>query len=60
MNVIDDKKFGVCKNGSTTPAINYSVNRLLSKIAGKNRVIGMFVDLISKAFDTIDHQKHYG
>ena len=36
----------------TTPhAINYSINKILSKIETKNHV-----DL-SKAFDTIDHHK---
>ena len=64
-NVIYDKQFGFRKNHSTTHAINYSVNRILSEIEAKNHVIGIFVDL-SKAFDTIDHQKllikleHYG
>ena len=65
MNVIYDKQFGFRKNHSTTHAINYSVNKILSEIESKNHVIGIFVDL-SKAFDTIDHQKlltkleHYG
>ena len=45
--------------------MNYSINRLLTEIENKKHVIGIFVDL-SKAFDTIDHQKllfkleHYG
>ena len=65
MNVIYDKQFGFRKNHSTTHAINYSVNEILDEIEAKNHVIGIFVDL-SKAFDTIDHQKllckleHYG
>ena len=65
MNVIYDKQFGFRKNHSTTHAINYSVNKILTEIESKNHVIGIFIDL-SKAFDTIDHQKlltkleHYG
>ena len=65
MGVIYDKQFGFRKNHSTSHAINYSVNKILNEIENKNHVIGVFIDL-SKAFDTIDHQKllvkleHYG
>ncbi len=64
-NVIYDKQFGFRKGHSTAHAVNYSVNRLLTEIENRKHVIGIFVDL-SKAFDTIDHQKllfkleHYG
>lgn len=64
-NVIFDKQFGFRKNHSTSHAINYSVNKILNELEQNNHVIGIFVDL-SKAFDTIDHQKllvkleHYG
>jgi hypothetical protein len=65
MNVIYDKQFGFRKNHSTSHAVNYSVNKLLTEIEEKRHTIGIFIDL-SKAFDTIDHCKllikleHYG
>ena len=65
MNVIYDNQFGFRKNHSTSHAVNSSVNKILHEIESKNHVVGVFIDL-SKAFDTIDHQKllvkleHYG
>ena len=46
-------------------AINYSIEQIISELQKRNHVIGVFIDL-SKAFDTIDHEKllvkleHYG
>lgn len=56
MGVIYSKQFGFRKYHSTSHAINYSVNKILTEIEKKKHVIGIFVDL-SKAFDTIDHGK---
>ena len=56
MGVIYSKQFGFRKYHSTSHAINYSVNKILTEIEKKNHVIGIFVDL-SKSFDTIDHGK---
>ena len=63
--VIYDKQFGFRANHSTAHAVNYSINHILQNLEKKNYVIGIFIDL-SKAFDTIDHNKllvkleHYG
>lgn len=55
-NVIYSKQFGFRQNHSTAHAVNFSVNKILTELENKNHVIGIFVDL-SKAFDTIDHNK---
>ena len=44
------------KNHSTSHAINYSVNKIISELQQRNHGIGIFIDL-SKAFDTLDHSK---
>ena len=59
------KQFGFPKKHSTGHAINYSINKIIDELQTRNHVIGIFIDL-SKAFDTIDHNKlvskleHYG
>ena len=64
-SVIYDKQFGFRKYHSTGHAINFSVNKIINEIQNRNHVLGIFIDL-SKAFDTIDHDKmlvkleHYG
>ena len=64
-NVIHSKQFGFRKQHSTGHAINYSINMIVNELEKRNHVIGIFIDL-SKAFDTLDHEKllikleHYG
>ena len=55
-NLIFSKQFGFRKGHSTSHALNYSVDQLTKSIASGHHTIGIFIDL-SKAFDTIDHQK---
>ena len=55
-NVIYNKQFGFRKNHSTSLAINYSVNKIISELQQRNHVTGIFIDL-SKAFDKLDHSK---
>ena len=55
-NVIHSKQFGFRKCHSTGHAINYSINKIVNELQKRNHVIGLFIDL-SKAFDTIDHDK---
>ena len=59
------KQFGFRKYHSTAHELNYSINQIINELQQKKHVIGIFIDL-SKAFDTIDHNKllvkleHYG
>ena len=55
-NVIYENQFGFRKQHSTSHAVNYSINKILSEIERKKHMIGIFIDL-SKAFDTIEHSK---
>ena len=55
-SVIHNKQFGFRKCHSTGHAINYSINKITNELQKRNHVIGLFIDL-SKAFDTIDHEK---
>ena len=63
--IIHDCQFGFRKGHSTTHALNYSIQHIENELDKKKHVIGIFIDL-SKAFDTIDHNKllckleHYG
>ena len=54
--ILHENQFGFRKRHSTTHALNYSVNDIESALNNKKHVLGIFIDL-SKAFDTIDHQK---
>ena len=53
---INENQFGFRKNHSTSHALNYSVESIECLLRNKQHVLGIFIDL-SKAFDTIDHNK---
>ena len=55
-NILYKNQFGFRKNHSTSHAINYSVQNITKKLENGRHVLGIFIDL-SKAFDTIDHNK---
>ena len=54
--ILHQNQFGYRQNHSTSHALNYTVTKICEKIKCGESVIGIFIDL-SKAFDTIDHQK---
>ena len=64
-NILYDRQFGFRKSHSTSHALNHSVTHIKKELEKKRYVLGIFIDL-SKAFDTIDHEKlvykldHYG
>ena len=50
MNIIYDRQFGFRKRHSTSHAINYSVNKILSDVQLKRHVIGIFIDQFMNSF----------
>ena len=54
--IINENQFGFRKGHSTSNALNYSVEYIESLLAQRQHVLCIFIDL-SKAFDTIDHNK---
>ena len=55
-NIIYENQFGFRRLHSTSHAVNYSVNHIISNLENRHHVLGIFIDL-SKAFDTISHEK---
>ena len=55
-NLINPNQFGFRKSHSTSHAVNYSVKIIEEALNRNKHVLGIFIDL-SKAFDTIDHEK---
>ena len=55
-NIIYDNQYGFRKSHSTSHAINHSITHITNELSNNKFVLGIFIDL-SKAFDTIDHDK---
>ena len=55
-NIIYDNQYGFRKAHSTSHAINHSITHITNELSNNKFVLGIFIDL-SKAFDTIDHEK---
>ena len=53
--ILCDKQFGFRKSYSTNHGLNYFISHIKSELKKGNHVLGIFIDLLSKAFDTIDH-----
>ena len=57
--IIYENQYGFRSHHSTSHAVNYSINEIVSNIEQRHHVLGIFIDL-SKAFDTICHENlHY-
>ena len=54
--ILHQNQFGFRQSHSTSHALNYTVTKISEKIKCSESVIDIFIDL-SKAFDTINHQK---
>ena len=54
--ILNENQFGFRKGHSTSHALNYSISQIQTALNDKKHVLGLFIDL-SKAFDTIDHEK---
>ena len=63
--ILHENQFGFRRKHSTSHAVNYSIDRIVTEIENNKHVLGIFIDL-SKAFDTICHKsllyklEHYG
>ena len=54
--ILNENQFGFRKGHSTSHALNFSIDTIRKSLRKDEHVLGIFIDL-SKAFDTIDHEK---